>query len=321
MPLDALPYADLMERLGFIPANHREAQLFAAETRPVYDERGQEVADFRRIVRTDNDKTLEVVGANYAFVDHRTLFEQFERAIAKSGLDASGMVIGTDYANEGRRVFRQYVFPAHCFSVKEGVPLAFRMIMQNSLDGSSKVSGRAGFFSFVCANGAIIGTNVGAFALRHQGEIDLRAAIAELVAGADYHIKQQDRLREWPRIGVTDRKALDLINSMTKASKAQKDHLVHAYNWARLDDGPQGGANLWALSAVLTAWPPTATTPRAGWPGRKRGAHPCRPRCAPSGRNRSPRCSSARNGGNSKPPEPRPRPASPRASNGRGRRR
>jgi hypothetical protein len=63
MPLDALPYADLMERLGFIPANHREAQLFAAETRPVYDERGQEVADFRRIVRTDNDKTLEVVGA------------------------------------------------------------------------------------------------------------------------------------------------------------------------------------------------------------------------------------------------------------------
>lgn len=254
MPLDALPYADLQERLGFIPANHREAQLFAAETRPVYDERGQEVADFRRIVRTDNDKTLEVVGANYAFVDHRTLFEQFESAIAKSGLDASGMVIGTDYANEGRRVFRQYVFPAHSFSVKEGVPLAFRMIMQNSLDGSSKVSGRAGFFSFVCANGAIIGTNVGAFALRHQGEIDLRAAIAELVAGADYHITQQDRLREWPRIGVTDRKALDLINSMTKASKAQKDHLVHAYNWARLDDGPQGGANLWALSAVLTAW-------------------------------------------------------------------
>jgi hypothetical protein len=256
MPLDST-YADLTARFGFIPANHRDAVPFGAELRPVYDEQGEPVPDFQRIVRQDTAKTLEVVGKTYTLLDNKTLFAQFEQAIEESGLDATDMLVGTDYANEGRRLFRSYLFPAHSVEVKPGVSVALRLLMMNSLDKTTAFSGRAGFYTFCCANLCIVGEDVGAFKIRHTGqhaELHTKSAIDGLVAAADQHIRNAERMRLWPRIGLDDQTALDLINALPKGSKTQIDHIVHAYQKAKLGTGPQDGANLWALNAVLSAW-------------------------------------------------------------------
>lgn len=259
MPFDNLPHADLAERYGFVPQNHSHQQLYGAELRPVFDERGEPVPDYQRIVRLDSDgqpvRTLEVVGKTYTFIENRVIFGAFEDAINESGLDTRDLMVSTDFGGPNlTRCFRQYVFPAHEVEIRPGVSTALRLLMWNSYDGSLKFSGRAGLFTWVCANTAVVGKVVGNFAIKHSGELHTRSAIKGLVDAAEFHVESGRRLKEWPRIGVSEAQGLELLNALPKASKAQVDHLVHAYARARLDDGPQGGANLWALFATLSAW-------------------------------------------------------------------
>jgi hypothetical protein len=255
MPFDNLPYADLSEKLGFVPANHSHAQLYGAELRPIFDERGEPIPDHQRIVRSDTGKTLEVVGKSYSFIDNRVIFGAFEEAIAASGLDSRDMIVGTDYSGPNlTRVFRQYVFPAHREEIRPGVEVALRIAMFNSFDRSAAFSGRAGLYTFVCANTCLIGKDVGNFSLRHTGDLDTEAAIKGLVEAADGHAKAAHRLRHWPQIPVSDAQAREVICAMEKASDKQIDRLVHSWVRAKDSEGPQGGPNLWTLSAVLSAW-------------------------------------------------------------------
>jgi hypothetical protein len=255
MPFDNVPNADLAKLAGFTPANHSSVQLYGAELRPVFDEQGEPVPGYQRLVNTDENKTIEVVGKSYTFVDNKVVFAEFERAIEQSGLDNTGLMVATDFGGPNlTRCFRQYVWPNHTIEVKPGVLLALRLVMFNSYDRSMSFSGRAGHYTFVCSNTAVVGSDVGRFALRHTGDLDIRSAIAGLVEAAELHTKQQERLREWPKLDLDDQQALGLLNALPKASKAQIDHLVHQYQRAKLDTGPQGGANLWTLFSTLTAW-------------------------------------------------------------------
>lgn len=268
MPFDNLPNAELAERYGFVPQNHSHVQMYGAELRRVFDENGQPVPDYERIVRTDTNQTLEVVGKNYKFIDNRTIFAEFEKAIAESGLDTRDLMVATDFGGTNMtRCFRQYVFPAHEVQIKPGVSTALRLLMWNSYDGSLKFSGRAGLFTWVCANTAVVGNVIGNFAIRHTGELHTRSAIGGLVEAAAHHIESGRRLKEWPAIGCNEQQALDLLNSLPKASKTQVDHLVHAAARARLDNGIQGGANLWSLFSTLTAWATHGETAEGGMAG------------------------------------------------------
>lgn len=255
MPFDNLPYGDLAERLGFVPANHQTAQPYGAEIRPVFDERGEPIADFNRLVREDTGETLQVMGKSYSVIENRFIFAEIEKSIAASGLDPTGMIVATDYAGPRlTRCFRQYVLPAHTETIRPGVDIALRLIFWNSYDGSLKFTGRAGHYSWVCANTSVMGKDLSSFGIRHAGDFDAAKAIAGLVAGAEQQVRQAKRLREWPKIGVSDAQAREIICAMDRVSDAQIDHLVHQWVQAKDDGGPQGGSNLWALFSVLTAW-------------------------------------------------------------------
>lgn len=255
MPLDFISgYADQMDKYGFIPADHAAPKFFPVEARRLFDEKGVELPGYKRIVREDTGDTLHIATDAYRVVTNEEAFGAFEDALRKSTLDLTDMRIGTDYANGGCRVFRQYLLPAHMVEVKPGVEVALRLLMLNSYDGSVAFQGRAGAFNFVCANTSIFGTDFGNFKMRHTGSLDVTKAITGLAQAAEKHIEETRRWKEWPKIGVTDLQAIHIFNTIPQVTKGLRDHLAHAWIKARDEDEKQGGPNAWALFNVLTRW-------------------------------------------------------------------
>ena len=260
MPLDAMipayrgPYADLMDEHGFIPANHKAPAFFPVVARRLFDEKGEELPGYKRIVREDTGCTLNVATDAYKIITNEEAFGAFETALEESSLDLTGLRIGTDYANGGARCFRQYLLPAHTVEVKTGVSVALRLLMMNSYDGSLAFKGQVGAYNFVCANTSVSGVDFASFKMKHTGQLDVPKAIRGLASAAEAHVLEASRMQAWPQISVSDAQARDLFGAMPQATGMLVDHLVHRWLVARDTDPMQGGANAWCLFNVLTAW-------------------------------------------------------------------
>src|SRR4029077_17492332 len=102
--------------------------------------------------------------------------------IELSTLDKTGMRIGTDLTNNGARIFRQYLFPAHMVqfdSRYHGMrSVALRILMFDSYDGSSKFRGMAGGFDFVCANESVSGKEIDTIGFKHVGDMEQKISDA-----------------------------------------------------------------------------------------------------------------------------------------------
>jgi Domain of unknown function (DUF932) len=251
MPFDLIE----SEKLGFMPMNHTRMQPIAAEARKVFDEKGEEVTGYHRIVRGDTGKTIRVCSDGYTVIQNSFAIETVETALAKSTLDCTDMRYGIDYSHDGARMFAQWMLPAHTAKVKQGVEATLRLILLNSYDGSTALHCRSGSFNWACANQSVSGKEFESFRFTHTGEIDLPAAVAKLTLAAEDHVEQAKRWELWPLIDITDEQACGVLCTLPHASDTQIDALVHAWLKARDDrDSVQSGSNLWALYNVLTAW-------------------------------------------------------------------
>lgn len=253
MPFDG-PYADLVAKHGFIPADHAAPKFFPVKARKLFDEMGTELPGWLRIVREDTGDTLHVATDKYQVVTNEEAFGAFEDALHSSTLDLTDMQIGTDYSNGGARCFRQYLLPAHRVEVKPGNEVALRLLMMNSYDGSMKFRGQCGAYSFVCANTSIVGKDYAQFSMRHSGKIDVPKAIAGLTQAAEEYLETARQWKLWPQITVTDEQAMAVCGDMPLATTTLTDLLVHAWLRAKTGSGPQTGPNLWTLYNTLTAW-------------------------------------------------------------------
>lgn len=256
MPFDALPtaYADLMDKHGFIPANHANLNFERVEIRDLYDDRGDKLEGWQRIVNVDRGNTIHVVTDKYELVPNEVCYAAFEQALHSSTLDLTGMRIGTDMTHGGGRTFRQYLLPAHNVPVKPGVDVALRIIMLNSYDGTMAFRGLAGAFNFVCANTSILGNKAADFTLRHTGTIDIAGAAQKLVAAAEGFVQETEGWKVWPEIHVTDAQAIEVFKTIPAASESTVEHLSLQWLRARDGDSAQSGPNAWTLYNVLTAW-------------------------------------------------------------------
>ena len=168
-------YADVMDKYGFIPANHVAPIEFEVLLNGIYDRQGRKIPGHKAVVRSDTGDTLAVHSDKYSLVPYQVHFDAFEKAIAKSGLNTTNLRIGTDLTNNGARIFRQYLFPDHMVEVDLGRhgmrPVAMRIVMFDSYDGSSKFRGMTGAFDFVCANQSVSGKEIDSIGFKHVGEM------------------------------------------------------------------------------------------------------------------------------------------------------
>jgi hypothetical protein len=258
MPLDGfnLPYADLIAKHGFVPANHRDAQHDHVELRRIFDENGVEIDGYRSVWNDTKRKTLAVHSDGYKLIPNEVFTSAIEDALAASGLDLTGMHVGIDTAYDGRRLFQQYLLPAHTVRIdgrQGGIDVALRIVAFNSYDGSTGLRVRAGGYTFVCANTSVSGQDAAMFSMRHTSGADVNEAAKRLVDAAEAFVRESEGWKVWPEIPVTDQQALGIFKAMG-ASESIVEHLSKRWMETRDLDPIQGGANAWALYSTLTAW-------------------------------------------------------------------
>lgn len=81
-----------------------------------------------------------------------------------------------------------------------------RLLFVNSHDGSSSAQCLAGLFRFVCSNGLVVGNTVGAFKLRHTGDVSEELPYMLKEIGKRVHDAQR-AAESWSRIKLDNAKA------------------------------------------------------------------------------------------------------------------
>ena len=249
-----MPFDTAILGNDFVPMNHREVQPIGAKALKVFDERGKEIDGFHHIVRGDTGATIRIAPESYPIIQNDYVVETIEAALSKSKLDLTDARFGCDYSHDGARMFAQWLLPAHTAYIREDVEASLRIVMLNSYDASTALHGRVGTFNWACANQSVSGKEYASFRFKHAGTIDLEAAIGKLTHAAEQHVETVKRLEKWPTVKITDRQARQILLALPKVSEAMVDNLVHAWLKARDEDPLQGGANLFCLWNVLTAW-------------------------------------------------------------------
>lgn len=255
-------YDELMAKHGFIPMNHVAPQFFPVKEDMVYDAAGKPVPGYKRIERPDTGDTLAIHSDKYTLSVYERHFDAFEKAIAASPLKDQRVMVGTDLADNGAKLFRQYLFPdmLHEIVTRTGQKrdIAFRIAMFDSYDGSSAFFGKSGFFDFTCANKAMFGLTLAEFKARHLGEMDGRidAIIGELVKAGTEFDRQMSRMGKWTGVKLIAEQVEALTNALPQGNKGLTAQLT--VKWAKQPDD-----SLWGLHTVLTDW---ATHAESGGP-------------------------------------------------------
>jgi hypothetical protein len=251
--MDALmSYGDMMEQYGFIPFDHKKPNFFPVGTQKIFDVTGKAIPGHRAVMRGDTGDVLAVHSDKYSMVPYEEHFALFEEAIEVSNLNTVGMRIATDFQQNGAKIFRQYLFPEHVMLLDTSAgqrPIALRIYMFDSYDGSTAWQGRAGFFDFVCANSAIFGTEVESFKFKHVGDMadKVRQAADGLTGAAEKFIAEFPRLQKWPTIYLTPEDFTEIASCLPQGNKRLTDQMV-------ADFYRQADESLWGAHQLLTSW-------------------------------------------------------------------
>jgi len=198
----AASYQDRLDAHGFVPINHDEPNFFPVALQNIFDGSGNIIEGSKRLVRTDTNETLKVHTDGYGLISYEDSFTKFDEELNKSGLNVEDMAVATDMSHNGSRCFRQYVLPKHSIDLPTGGALALRFLMFNSYDGSTKFRGRAGGYSFVCANTCVLGTDIINIGVKHtkNAELQIEGVIEQVVASADQFMTWGPKFTEWAKI-------------------------------------------------------------------------------------------------------------------------
>lgn len=241
-------FASLMDQHGFIPMNHTAPQFFPVGTDAVYDEKGNKVPNYKRVVRQDTGDTLAIHTDSYSLVPYEEHFEMFEEAIRNSGLPIDGMRVGTDMSDNGARIFRQYLLPAVTHEV-DGQKIALRFVMFDSYNGTAAFTGRSGFFNFACANQSFFGKSLLNVKFKHTGDLSGRVRdAAEALTGSVLAFREEvKRLESWPNVKVDATLATMLLQALPQGNRTLTNDLTARF--AR-----ESGQSLWDFYNLLTNW-------------------------------------------------------------------
>jgi len=171
----------------------------------------------KAIVREDTGDVLAVVSDRYQLVPHQRILDLVDAAI--SPLDISPVPRGLFVDRRGARMRALYKFPTLSKPVVPGDAICPCLKIQNTYDGSSRISIVIGAFRFVCTNLAVGGGGAfaGGFVSIHAGEIPIERVTGQLasyLAGFDAIV---DLYREWCEIPVNPPALIELLQGFPKS--------------------------------------------------------------------------------------------------------
>lgn len=134
------------------------------------------------VVREDTGVPVAVVSDRYRLVTHREILETVEEVIRS--LDVGSVPRGVYVDRGGARMRALFKFPELARPVRSSDEICPCLKIQNTYDGTSRISVHIGAFRFVCTNLAIGGGGVfaGGFMSIHTGEIPIAKVGEQLAA-------------------------------------------------------------------------------------------------------------------------------------------
>jgi hypothetical protein len=96
-----------------------------------------------------------------------------------------------------------YLPDKYSFDPGDGNPMALRLELLNSVDGSTRFRALMGWFRFVCSNGLVIGVTRAAMRRRHTGDLRLTDIGAVLRYGIEDSEGEKRNFEQWGKKPIT----------------------------------------------------------------------------------------------------------------------
>jgi hypothetical protein len=162
---------------------HGHPADFPITLKPVYVELEEgfgKVPKRLAVVRVDTGQTLSVVSDRYSLVPHEDLLTAVQSAT--HGLDVGPVPRGIYVDRGGARMRALFKFPALQQPVSGSDIICPCIKLENTYDGTSRITAHIGAFRFVCTNLALGGGGVfaGGFMSTHAGEIPVNEITEQL---------------------------------------------------------------------------------------------------------------------------------------------
>jgi hypothetical protein len=214
------------------------------------DGRPQPSADYQAIVRSDTNTVLGIHGRSYKVVPNEPLFRGFDEALRASGLNLSGLVIEDHVNYGGRRVIRNYRFPAITTEPRIGDIVELRVSVINSFDCANAFSAQVGGMRLWCLNGAVSLQGGASVYGRHTSGFDNARALAKINEAVGRYLTASLDWSEWSQREITPLEAQTALKSFPDPNPRLLQRLEQA--WATESD--HAGNTVWALYNATTRW-------------------------------------------------------------------
>lgn len=170
------------------------------------------------VVRQDTGQALAIVSDRYALVPHQRILDLVREAIAP--LDIGPIPRGIYVDHGGARMRAIFKFPALARSVIGNDQICPCLKIQNTYDGTTRISVHIGAFRFVCTNLAVGGGGVfaGGFMSVHTGEIPIDEAAKQLALYLDGFGSIVELYRSWAGRPLDQEDLDDLLEQWPKRS-------------------------------------------------------------------------------------------------------
>jgi hypothetical protein len=225
----------------------------------------------KAILHPVTNNVLGIVGKNFRVISNPEVFDKVETAIRNEMSGQSYDVV--NHQSRGMaRTWREYVFPnveRQIKNDKHETKLGFRIIVDNSFDGSGSNRVLFGAIDFFCTNGMIHG-EFDVFKRVHKGahEIpDMEGILDQALTQYSSHASRYNRMANTPLDQGTALKFIEkILPNKNTDDNDDPDNLGHRHSLDRvmmnrmghklwdqyLDETGVRGHNLWSMYSAMT---------------------------------------------------------------------
>jgi len=232
----------------------------------LYTSTGDVCPNHKALVHPDGH-VLGVVGRSYRVISNEELFDNMYQAIESSMSDkaiATMEVIDSQVRNYAK-TYREIRFPEISRSIEtrtHKTDVGFRIIEENSFDGSGSVRVLLGSIDYHCTNGMIHG-QYDVFKKTHKGHAPIPSFEGIFVKALEQYTDKMDLYQKWASKSLTDSAVHNFVSTLfpttkknsndpkfitTKPYSLMGDNLIRQYE----NETFVRGNNVWAMYSAMT---------------------------------------------------------------------
>ncbi len=158
-----------------------------------------------------------VVSREYALVPHHVVLDMATQALSKSEIDPAQVKAELNITEYGERMSLSLYLPDRfAFDPGDGHPMAMRLELLNSVDGSTRFQALMGWFRFICSNGLVIGITRSDVRRRHVGNLGIEDVSDVLKTGIKESDNERGNFEQWRKKQISPDRLIPWINKELK---------------------------------------------------------------------------------------------------------